>query len=148
VFIPGKMCSPSDIKVRLYVFYTCSVIWNYCIDDSDDKPSSLPRYRRRNGNIRGPAPRGLDISRKPDQQPQSLLLNKLPPELRLAIWEIVLGNLRLHIIQRSHRRLGCVVCPQQDSCDICRGALLQPVKNPETCSNMNLLSLLVTCKQM
>ncbi|OKL64599.1 hypothetical protein UA08_00112 [Talaromyces atroroseus] len=114
----------------------------------NDKPSSLPRYRRRKGNIRGPAPRGLDITRQPDQQPQCLLLNRLPPELRLAIWEIVLGNLQLHIIQRSHRRLGCVVCPQNGSCDICRGVLLQPVKNIETCSKANLLSLLVTCKQM
>jgi hypothetical protein len=115
---------------------------------SDDKPSSLPRYRRRKGNIRGPAPRGLDISQTPDQQPQCLLLQTLPPELRLVIWEMVLGGLRLHIIQRSKRRLGCVICPRKDTCDICRGVLQQPVKSAETHSNVNLISLLVTCKQM
>ena len=115
---------------------------------SDDKPSSLPRYRRRKGNIRGPAPRGLDISQTPDQQPQCVLLQTLPPELRLVIWEMVLGGLRLHIIQRSKRRLGCVICPRKGTCDICRGVLQQPVKGAETCSNVNLISLLVTCKQM
>ncbi|KAE8551742.1 hypothetical protein EYB25_005632 [Talaromyces marneffei] len=115
----------------------------------NDKPSSLPRYRRRKGNIRGPAPRGLEISQTPDQQPECLLLNKLPPELRLVIWEMVLGGLRLHIIQRSKRRLGCVICPQEDTCDICRGVLQQPVKSTETCcSNVNLISLLVSCKQI
>lgn len=114
----------------------------------DDKPSSLPRYRRRKGNIRGPAQRGLDISQKPAQQPKCLLLNRLPPELRLSLWEVVLGGLKLHIIQRSPKRLGCVICPQEDHCDICRGVLQQPVKSAETCSNVNLLSLLVTCKQM
>lgn len=115
---------------------------------ADDKPSSLPRYRRRKGNIRGPAPRGLEISQTPDHQPQCLLLQTIPPELRLVIWEIILGGLRLHIIQRSKRRLGCVICPQKDTCDICRGVLQQPVKSAEACLNVNLISLLVTCKQM
>ncbi|RAO67037.1 uncharacterized protein BHQ10_003049 [Talaromyces amestolkiae] len=116
----------------------------------NDKPSSLPRYRRRKGNIRGPAPRGLDISQTPDPQPQCHLLQTLPPELRLVIWEMVLGGLRLHIIQRSKRRLGCVICPspQKDTCDICRGVLQQPVKSAETHSNVNLIALLVTCKQI
>lgn len=114
----------------------------------DDKPSSLPRYRRRKGTVRGSAPRGMTISQSPIQQPKCMLLNTLPAELRLMIWEMVLGGLRLHIIQRSKKRLGYVICSQRDSCGICRGGLPQPVKNPETCSNMNLMALPVTCKQM
>lgn len=131
---PMNYCTYHGVKTNCYTI--------------DDKPSSLPRYRRRKGNIRGPAPRGLDISQTPDQQPQCLLLQTLPPELRLVIWERVLGGLRLHIIQRSKRRLGCVICPRKDTCDICRGVLQQPVKSAETCSKVNLISLLVTCKQM
>ncbi|KAH8693737.1 hypothetical protein BGW36DRAFT_383603 [Talaromyces proteolyticus] len=114
----------------------------------NDKPSSLPRYRRRKGTVRGPAPRAMDFSQSPIQQSQCLLLNKLPSELRLMIWEMVLGGRRLHVIQRSQKRLGYVVCPQRDPCGICRGILPQPIKNAERCSNMNLLSLPAACKQI
>ncbi|KAF3387635.1 hypothetical protein F1880_000603 [Penicillium rolfsii] len=47
----------------------------------------------------------------PQSQPQCALLTRLSPELRLIIWEMVLGGHRLHIIQRSGQRLGHVICP-------------------------------------
>lgn len=76
---------------------------------------------------------GLDGSSpqppQPQPQEQSLLLSKLSPELRLMIWERVLGGMRLHIIQRSRRRLGYIVCPQTLLCEICQGGLPQPVRD-------------------
>jgi hypothetical protein len=98
---------------------------------------------------RGPLPKPLDIDIEPKRQTECLMLRKLAPEIRLMIWETLLAGLRLHIIQRSQRRLGFVVCPQEkDSCEICRGGLHQPVKDGERCSDWPLLSLPMTCKQM
>lgn len=39
------------------------------------------------------------------------------------IWEEVLGGMRIHIVQRSDRRMSHVVCPATEACDICRGGL-------------------------
>lgn len=58
------------------------------------------------------------------------------------IWEMVLGGMRIHIIQRPNRRMGHVVCPQTSACDICRGGL------PGTKESAGLLALSMTCKQM
>ena len=101
------------------------------------------------------------------QQQQSPLLCKLSPELRLVIWENVLGGSRLHIIQRTRRRLGYIVCPETGSCEICRGGLPQPVRDggrslalawtesdgpsresSSTGGELGLLSLALTCRQM
>lgn len=109
-----------------------------------NKPSALPRPRRRTLAGRG-QPQKADDTR---QNAGCLILTKLSPEIRLMIWEEALGGFRLHIIQRSHRRLGHVICPLTDSCEICRGGLSQPVKDGEVPSEWNLLSLPMTCKQM
>ncbi|KAL2216636.1 hypothetical protein M432DRAFT_633827 [Thermoascus aurantiacus ATCC 26904] len=109
-----------------------------------NKPSALPRPRRRTLAGRG-QPQKADDTR---QNAGCLILTKLSPEIRLMIWEEALGGFRLHIIQRSHRRLGHVICPLTDSCEICRGGLSQPVKDGEVPSEWNLLSLPMTCKQI
>ena len=57
------------------------------------------------------------------------LLTKLSSELRLMIWERVLGGSRLHIIQRPGRRLAHIICPDALLCDICQDGLPQPVKD-------------------
>jgi hypothetical protein len=56
-------------------------------------------------------PRHASSPHTPQSQPQCALLTCLSPELRLIIWEMVLGGQRLHIIQRSGQRLGHVICP-------------------------------------
>ncbi|EPS30271.1 hypothetical protein PDE_05222 [Penicillium oxalicum 114-2] len=44
-------------------------------------------------------------------QPECHLLTRLSLELRLMIWESVLGGHRLHILQRANRQLGHIICP-------------------------------------
>jgi hypothetical protein len=107
----------------------------------------------------------------PRAQPQSRLLARLSPELRLMVWESVLGNQRIHIIQRSQQRLGYVVCPSplhgtrpsspkqnhaprtsEQFCDICHGSgIPQPAKEADLTRARNkviLLGLALTCRQM
>lgn len=79
------------------------------------------------------------------------------------IWELVLGDNRFHIIQRTGQRLGHIVCPlgttpsakptkpqhkTRSFCEICHGGgIPQPMKeDPNTKSN--LLSLALTSRQM
>lgn len=69
----------------------------------DNKPKPCPRPRTR------PHPKSPHSPHPP--QPQCALLTRLSPELRLIIWEMALGNHRVHIIQCSGQRLGHVICP-------------------------------------
>lgn len=113
-----------------------------------NKPSSLPRYMRvRHALAKESAPKEADVNgANAWSQTDCALLTKLAPEIRLLIWKFVLGGQRLHIIQRTHRRLGYIVC--QDPCEVCRGGLHQPVKDSDQWLTQNLLSLPLTCKQM
>ncbi|KAL1998185.1 hypothetical protein VTN02DRAFT_6686 [Thermoascus thermophilus] len=114
-----------------------------------NKPPALPRPRRRTLAGRSQPPRADDTRQDAVSQPETcLMLTKLSPELRVMVWEEALGGFRLHIIQRSRRRLGHVICPLSESCEICRGGLPQPVRDGEAPSGWNLLSLPMTCKQM
>lgn len=77
------------------------------------------------------------------------------------IWEYALGSQRLHIIQRSGQRLGHGVCPQRTTtpktpgdqyCEICAGAVAQPVKEGDLSyrgrDGYMPLGLALTCRQM
>lgn len=116
-----------------------------------NKPPPLSRPRRRIPN--------------PSQfQYQCHLLSRLSPELRLMIWEYVLGSCqRIHIVQRSGQRLGHVVCPLgtfsesvktrgNPYCEICTGnGIPQPVKDGDLNRGRTrdmLLGLALTCRQM
>ena len=122
------------------------------------------------GNKPPPLPRSQRIEAS-QAQPQSRLLARLSPELRLMIWESVLGDQRIHIIQRSQQRLGHVVCPSPPHegtktsspkhhtrrnsdhfCDICHGTgIPQPAKEGDLARSKNkvmLLGLALTCRQM
>ncbi|RAL11318.1 uncharacterized protein BO97DRAFT_406263 [Aspergillus homomorphus CBS 101889] len=115
-----------------------------------NKPTALPRSRRYSA---------LQVQRAPQQQqPKSdirtewtiqrdnALLAKLSPELRMMIWELVLGGMRIHIVQRSNRRMGHVVCPETTGgCEICQGGL--PSAKAVT-KRTGLLALALTCKQI
>ncbi|KAJ5615652.1 hypothetical protein N7537_000766 [Penicillium hordei] len=119
-----------------------------------NKPPSLPRHQ----TIAIPSP-----------QPQSRLLTRLSPELRLMIWEFVLADQRIHIIQCNKQRLGHVVCPcalvpgssspkrhtrhTQNShlCEICHGTgISQPAKEADLLrwNKVKLLGLALTCRQI
>ncbi|KAL4910863.1 hypothetical protein BDW74DRAFT_141999 [Aspergillus multicolor] len=104
----------------------------------NNKPPALPRPRRQSALSTSastapgqsqPQPEQTDSVLDWDIQLQSSLLSKLSPELRIMIWEEALGGLRIHIIQRSDRRMGHVVCPatgpkgEAEPCEICRGGL-------------------------
>ncbi|RDW93941.1 uncharacterized protein DSM5745_01263 [Aspergillus mulundensis] len=94
----------------------------------NNKPPAIPRPRRQSAlsTSTSTAPE-TDPRISWDIQPQSALLSNLSPELRVMIWEAVLGGMRIHIIQRSDKRMGHVVCPalepDAEPCDICRGGL-------------------------
>ncbi|CAG8186183.1 unnamed protein product [Penicillium olsonii] len=99
-------------------------------------------------------------------QPQAYLLGRLSPELRLMIWEFVLGGQRIHIVQRSGKQLGHVICScpgrdanvssnmlkhrRRDDCDICHGSgIPQPAKGEFARKNkVMLLGLALTCRQI
>lgn len=99
-------------------------------------------------------------------QLQSRLLSRLSPELRVMIWEMVMGDKRLHIIQRSQQRLGHIVCPlsisatsaktrcqtRESFCEICHGGgIPQPVKEGDLMRGRDgdmLLGLPLACRQM
>ncbi|KAI9369144.1 hypothetical protein BJX61DRAFT_175181 [Aspergillus egyptiacus] len=120
----------------------------------NNKPTGLPRPRRQSA-LSGRSP-SQPKQPQPDTrlnwkaQLQSSLLAKLSPELRVMIWEQVLGAMRIHIVQRADRRMSHVICPRTEACDICRGGL-----PPSGCSReggsrgkSNLLALPRTCKQI
>jgi hypothetical protein len=81
-------------------------------------------------------------------QPDCSLLINLAPELRLLIWEMVVGGMRIHIIQRPNRRMGHIVCSHAETCDICSGNVPQLAKDEEARRKTQLLSLALTCKLM
>ncbi|KAL4948394.1 hypothetical protein BDW69DRAFT_176533 [Aspergillus filifer] len=124
----------------------------------NNKPTALPRPRRTSAL----STRSQSQSKQPqpdsrliwDDQEQSSLLAKLSPELRVMIWERVLGGMRIHIIQRSDRRMGHVVCPATGSCDICRAGLPLPgyskfsCREEDTRPSSGLLALPLVCKQI
>ncbi|KAJ9234107.1 hypothetical protein C8Q69DRAFT_271487 [Paecilomyces variotii] len=115
-----------------------------------NKPSALPKPRRRTlaGQEHPEESPQSDTESGTPTQDASLLLTRLSPEVRLIIWEQVLGGRRLHIIQKCRRRLCHVSCPLRESCDICRGGLAQPAKDCEVPHDWDLLSLPMTCKQI
>ncbi|KAJ9486032.1 hypothetical protein VN97_g7324 [Penicillium thymicola] len=123
----------------------------------------LQRYQ---SNKPPPLPRHQTIA-IPSPQLQSRLLTRLSPELRLMIWEFVLADQRIHIIQCSKQRLGHVVCPcaleprssplprhhkhQNSKCEICHGTgISQPVKEADLLrwNKVKLLGLALTCRQI
>ncbi|CRL30568.1 unnamed protein product [Penicillium camemberti] len=83
----------------------------------------------------------------PSPQLQSRLLTRLSPELRLMIWEFVLADQRIHIIQCSKQRLGHV----SNLCEICHGTgISQPAKEADLLrwNKVKLLGLALTCRQI
>ncbi|CAI7620150.1 unnamed protein product [Penicillium crustosum] len=122
--------------------------------------------QRYQSNKPPPLPRHQTIA-IPSPQLQSRLLTRLSPELRLMIWEFVLADQRIHIIQCSKQRLGHVVCPcaleprsslpkrhtRQNSnlCEICHGTgISQPAKEADLLrwNKVKLLGLALTCRQI
>lgn len=123
-----------------------------------NKPARLQCRRRTIPTDDSPAP-----------HPQCRLLS-LSPELRMMIWELVLGGHRLHIIQRNPQRLGSIICPLSSTeaptkpqragepfCEICQGGgIPQPAKEADLAragrgaggNGDRLLALALTCKQM
>ncbi|OJJ02449.1 hypothetical protein ASPVEDRAFT_53136 [Aspergillus versicolor CBS 583.65] len=118
----------------------------------NNKPAALPRPRRQSAlsSQSQSQTRQSETNLCWDIQLQSSLLATLSPELRVMVWEQVLGGMRIHIIQRADRRMGHIVCPALEACDICRGGL-----PPSCCKESRphipgsgLLALLLTCKQI
>ncbi|KAA8647392.1 hypothetical protein EYZ11_001624 [Aspergillus tanneri] len=113
----------------------------------NNKPSALPRLRKHSAlpnRSLAPSP----TQKQPDTRlvwtvSDSLLLSKLSTELRLMVWEMVLGGMRIHIVQRSNRRMSHVVCPRTATCEICRGGL--PIIRD---GNTVLMALPLVCKQI
>ncbi|CAG8312371.1 unnamed protein product [Penicillium salamii] len=126
--------------------------------------------QRYQGNKPPPLPRRSKQVEASQPQSQSRLLGRLSPELRLMIWGYVLGGQRIHIIQRSGKRLGHLLCPcspyqeakvlnkqyqrrrSDHLCDICHGTgIPQPAKEGEFARSRNkvmLLGLALTCRQI
>lgn len=116
-----------------------------------NKPLPLPYPRRR-------------IPNTSQFQSQCRLLSHLSPELRLMIWEYVLSQQRIHIVQCTGQRLGHIVCPLGTAspdktktrtvpyCEICTGnGIPQPVKEGDLTRGRprdELLGLALTCRQM
>lgn len=154
------MYSPIDTKVCSCLLSLCclepheqgSRIGHTNQTTQDNKPAALPRPRRQSAlsSQNQSQTRQSETKLCWDVQLQSSLLATLSPELRVMIWEQVLGGMRIHIIQRADRRMGHVACPASEACDICRGGL-----PPSSCKesrphipSSSLLALPLACKQM
>ncbi|GES61385.1 hypothetical protein ATEIFO6365_0011004400 [Aspergillus terreus] len=117
----------------------------------NNKPTALSSRPRRSEHAESD-PAGTDADdhgtevahAAPATQSQCSLLSKLSPELRLLIWEMVLGGMRIHIIQRANRCMGHVVCPRTAACEICQGGRA-PSPTP---TQSAILALSLTCKQI
>lgn len=125
-----------------------------------NKPTPLRRRR----------PITLTINTPAQQEQQQCRLLSLSPELRLMIWESALGGFRLHIIQRTPKRLGYIICPLRATehpdilkpqphagnpfCEICHGGgIPQPAREADLVrargnGGGKLLALALTCRQM
>ncbi|RAH77328.1 hypothetical protein BO86DRAFT_347666 [Aspergillus japonicus CBS 114.51] len=140
----------------------------------NNKPTALPRTRRSSSAQQGQRASQPQSQQQQQQKPDtrgewafqgdSALLAKLSPELRMAIWELVQGGMRIHIVQRANRRMGHVVCPSRDgvlACEICQGGLPSATKaasrrttptttatTTTTTTTTGLLALALTCKQI
>lgn len=117
-----------------------------------------PKRKRRLSDSKFPSPSASSILRLKDRRadtatsttPPCSFLTKLPLEIRLQIYEYVLGGNLLHLIQVP-RRIAHVRCRREKFSDPlreCRPALRTPL-NPRLCqvSNGNL-ALLKTCRQI
>ncbi|KAL4878367.1 hypothetical protein BJY04DRAFT_111850 [Aspergillus karnatakaensis] len=118
----------------------------------NNKPTALPRPCRPSA-VCGRSqsqPKQHDTKLNWEVQLQSLLLTKLSPELRVMIWKEVLGGMRIHIIQRTDRRMGHVICPISEVCDICRGGLPPSgcCREKESRATSDILALPMACKQI
>jgi len=80
------------------------------------------------------------------QQPQSLILAKLPPEIRQYIWEECLSGMTFHLefLERKLIQNACA-SPKPESCDTIYGASGCHGRSA-SCEGRNLLALLQTCK--
>ncbi|GAQ07151.1 hypothetical protein ALT_4472 [Aspergillus lentulus] len=96
----------------------------------NNKPAALPRSRRHSVlSGRSQSQKQTDTRLEWISQPDCSLLMKLAPELRLLIWEMVLGGMRIHIIQRPNRRMSHILA-----------------KDGAGRRKTQLLSLALTCK--
>jgi hypothetical protein len=80
------------------------------------------------------------------EQPQSLILNKLPPEIRQQVWEESLGGMTFHLYIED-RKLAYAACasPEPASCDSV-GGLTGCHHHLDYREKGNLLALLQTCR--
>lgn len=92
------------------------------------------------------------------QQADSLLLRKLPAEIRLQIWENVLGGQTVHILRKT-KKLGHRICPGEEFCCHCGADGVRPLKDGEEhpsepynadvqLAERSLIPVLLTCRQM
>ena len=121
-------------------------------------PDNHPKYQPNHIQSREQNHGSLNQTNYYPFQPHSPLLAKLSPELRLLIWEYVLGGRCIHIVQWASRRMGYALCPNSDgdgnkgkTCDVCQTGLLSRracAKRGGKTETRGLLSLLLVCRQM
>ena len=90
----------------------------------------------------------IDLTSQQSQQPENLILTKLPPEIRRCIWEECLSGMTFHLGIRD-RKLIHEPCasPEPESCGSNRGAS-GCHRHRDSRERRNLLALLQTCKLM
>ncbi|ORY11554.1 hypothetical protein BCR34DRAFT_325433 [Clohesyomyces aquaticus] len=90
------------------------------------------------------------------QKPQNLLVDHLPPEIRLRVWKYAVGGQTLHILRKmakvGHRVCRGQNCPDCAQCDfalsIDTSGIAEPFTETYKSTEASLLSLLLTCHQM
>jgi hypothetical protein len=133
----------------------------------------LPTSERRPGSYRsggGPPPERLinPVGRIPLTRPPSLnpnpeedtkiqqtlrsyprcFLDLFPLEIRLQIWEIILGGHTFHLKLGWKRVLSCICESREPQCTGTYNCWLPPTSESKSMERRHLISLLLTCGQM
>lgn len=126
--------------------------------DELSPPPSEFRVSKRLRTCKRTTAKELHLPLPQSEQEACLLLNHLPTEIRLQIWQLVIGDQKIHIL-RKEKKLGHQVCLGKVVCLHSRylwrlynsGEPLlrhEPFKADDKLAETSLLHLIMSCRQM
>lgn len=136
----------------------CMLSWRFERDPGYDKPAALKLRSRRPVTPPLPEPSILSLRRKQnyEEQAESPIFSRLPPELRLMIWQLCLAD-TVHIVWKKGHLAGGPCISQDGSGDdgkgheICYRQMNRyrgPLRASSPAQSRGRIALLLTCRRM